>query len=234
MRLGATSALAIGWFAAALSLASDALADGHNCSLKNATGTTTSDENDQCLLAKIEALSNANETLQQQIANLPSELSTAVETTSSNTDFVNEGEVNSLISSAVSDLRHDLPLGTIVAWQGTGTMPDGWAICNGTNGTPDLRGRFLRGVGGLAEVGQQGGLAQHTISPPNHSHNIARGSRTDALRAENGGGVITHTTVVDYLFNTYTDSALRRTQTIDIDNLPPYETVIYIMKIRSS
>jgi hypothetical protein len=23
-------------------------------------------------------------------------------------------------------------------------IPDGWAICDGTNGTPDLRGRFIR------------------------------------------------------------------------------------------
>jgi microcystin-dependent protein len=25
-------------------------------------------------------------------------------------------------------------------------IPEGWAICNGENGTPDLRGRFIRSV----------------------------------------------------------------------------------------
>ncbi len=35
--------------------------------------------------------------------------------------------------------------GIIVAWSGTvANIPTGWALCDGTNGTPDLRGRFLR------------------------------------------------------------------------------------------
>ncbi len=36
-----------------------------------------------------------------------------------------------------------LPKGVILTWTGT-TPPDGWALCDGTNGTPDLRGRFIR------------------------------------------------------------------------------------------
>jgi len=40
-----------------------------------------------------------------------------------------------------------VPSGTIVAFRGS-TAPSGWAICDGTNGTPDLRGRFIRGLGG--------------------------------------------------------------------------------------
>lgn len=44
-----------------------------------------------------------------------------------------------------------LPTGIIVAWSGTiATIPDGWALCDGTNGTPDLRGRFLVGGGDKA------------------------------------------------------------------------------------
>lgn len=35
--------------------------------------------------------------------------------------------------------------GIIVAWSGTvANIPTGWALCDGTKGTPDLRGRFLR------------------------------------------------------------------------------------------
>ena len=33
--------------------------------------------------------------------------------------------------------------GMIMMFYGT-TAPDGWAICDGTNGAPDLRGRFIR------------------------------------------------------------------------------------------
>ena len=36
-----------------------------------------------------------------------------------------------------------LPKGVIVAWHGT-EVPKGWALCNGENDTPDLRGRFIR------------------------------------------------------------------------------------------
>jgi microcystin-dependent protein len=38
-----------------------------------------------------------------------------------------------------------LPTGTIVSWTGT-TAPEGWALCNGQNGTPNLQGRFIFGL----------------------------------------------------------------------------------------
>ena len=41
-------------------------------------------------------------------------------------------------------LKRLMPSGVIVSWYGTETnCPEGWAICDGTNGTPDLRGRFI-------------------------------------------------------------------------------------------
>lgn len=39
-----------------------------------------------------------------------------------------------------------VPAGGIIMWSGA-TVPDGWALCNGENGTPDLRGRFIYGAG---------------------------------------------------------------------------------------
>ena len=36
-----------------------------------------------------------------------------------------------------------VPKGSIIMWSGA-TAPDGWALCDGQNGTPDLRGRFVR------------------------------------------------------------------------------------------
>lgn len=36
--------------------------------------------------------------------------------------------------------------GVILAWSGSiDTIPTGWALCDGTNGRPDLRGRFILG-----------------------------------------------------------------------------------------
>ena len=39
-----------------------------------------------------------------------------------------------------------IPSGVIVMWNGT-NAPVGWAVCDGSNGTPDLRGRFVAGRG---------------------------------------------------------------------------------------
>lgn len=37
-----------------------------------------------------------------------------------------------------------LPVGTILLWYGQfGTVPAGWTFCDGTAGSPDLRGRFV-------------------------------------------------------------------------------------------
>ena len=39
-----------------------------------------------------------------------------------------------------------VPIGGIVLWAGTeASVPEGWALCNGTNNTPDLRDRFVVG-----------------------------------------------------------------------------------------
>lgn len=44
-----------------------------------------------------------------------------------------------------------VPTGVIVLWYGnTSNVPAGWQLCNGSNGTPDLRERFVLGAGTTA------------------------------------------------------------------------------------
>jgi microcystin-dependent protein len=70
-----------------------------------------------------------------------------------------------------------IPFGTIVMWTGS-TAPSGWALCDGTNGTPDLRGRFVLSQGqgsGLTNrlINQVGGAETHTLTVqemPSHTH----------------------------------------------------------------
>jgi len=51
-----------------------------------------------------------------------------------------------------------VPVGGIVMWAGsTGAIPAGWAICDGTNGTPDLTGRMIIGYGTRSEKIMQSG-----------------------------------------------------------------------------
>jgi hypothetical protein len=42
-----------------------------------------------------------------------------------------------------------VPSGAIVMWSGTvASIPQGWLLCDGQNGTPDLRDRFIKGATG--------------------------------------------------------------------------------------
>jgi hypothetical protein len=43
--------------------------------------------------------------------------------------------------------EHGVPKGVIVMWSGAiANIPSGWVLCDGTNGTPDLRDRFIVGA----------------------------------------------------------------------------------------
>lgn len=68
----------------------------------------------------------------------------------------------------------ELPKGIIVMWSGAvNAVPGGWALCDGTKGTPDLRGRFVLGAGGTYAVGATGGEERHQLTVnemPNHTH----------------------------------------------------------------
>ena len=71
-----------------------------------------------------------------------------------------------------------LPKGSIIAFNGT-EAPKGWALCDGKNGTPDLRGRFIRmfnnNTGGF---NSWGGKIVKNIKV-NYSKDIAGNSRRD-------------------------------------------------------
>jgi len=67
-----------------------------------------------------------------------------------------------------------LPIGTVIMWFGAqANIPAGWAICDGTNGTPALVGRYPLGAGPGVANGQQGGqwnAAVATDAQGAHSH----------------------------------------------------------------
>ena len=71
-----------------------------------------------------------------------------------------------------------LPFGSIILWYGaTNTIPSGWSLCNGNNGTPDLRNKFVVGAGNNPgtwyEVGDTGGADTVSLTAnqgPSHSH----------------------------------------------------------------
>ncbi len=68
-----------------------------------------------------------------------------------------------------------IPRGVIVLWSGLlGTIPTGWALCDGRFGTPNLTARFVRGVGtATTQPGTTGGSDTHLHGhSATHSHEV--------------------------------------------------------------
>lgn len=69
-----------------------------------------------------------------------------------------------------------VPAGVIVMWSGqTTAIPTGWALCDGTNSTPDLRDKFIMGAGSANEL-STGGSNSVTLAEanlPSHSHSFS-------------------------------------------------------------
>jgi len=133
-----------------------------------------------------------------------------------------------------------IPSGVIVIWSGSaGAIPSGWNLCNGSNGTPDLRDRFVVGAGSTYAVGNTGGTKDaivvshsHSISDSGHSHDVRIPSRTvgnnaTALYSTSDGS--TKSTVTSESANT--GISINSTGDSGTNaNLPPYYALCYIQK----
>jgi len=91
--------------------------------------------------------------------------------------------------SSTSWIALGIPSGGIIMWSGSiATIPVGWALCDGTNGTPDLRDRFVVGAGTTYAPGNTGGantVALSTAELPSHTH-------SDGTLAAASAGAHTH------------------------------------------
>jgi len=141
-----------------------------------------------------------------------------------------------------------MPRGGIIMWSGSiASIPTGWSLCDGTNGTPDLRNRFIIGAGSSYAVAGTGGSSTKTLTEANmpaHSHSgttAQAGNHRHYIR-ENGlagtGSYAAPATVSGY--SAYTDYAGDHTHTFTTDSkgsgtafdiLPPYFALAYIMKM---
>ncbi|HKQ79346.1 MAG TPA: hypothetical protein VJ810_36970 [Blastocatellia bacterium] len=101
------------------------------------------------------------------------------------------------IVSAKSSIRkgNGVPCGTIVMWYSSvDKIPDGWALCNGQNETPDLRDRFIVAAGNTYNPGDTGGQdsVQLTLDQlPAHNHTataVAAGAHDHNVALDTGGG----------------------------------------------
>lgn len=151
--------------------------------------------------------------------------------------------------------NHLVPPGAILMWSGAiNDIPVGWALCDGQNGTPDLRDRFIVGAGGSYNVGNTGGSNTVTLNVNQiPSHNHSAGGLTARSAGDHRHGfwnyeILTSAgagTTTGYFNGTYhwlTESAGEHTHTISgntastgggqaHENRPPYYALAYIMKL---
>lgn len=88
------------------------------------------------------------------------------------------------LNSQVGGLRASLvPKGAIIMWSGkiADQIPSGWKLCDGSDGTPDLRDRFIVCAPALDEVGKTGGSSTSRldiIEAGGHTHTGVTGETT--------------------------------------------------------
>lgn len=77
-----------------------------------------------------------------------------------------------------------VPSGAILLWSGSSAaIPTSWLLCDGTNGTPNLRDRFVVGAGSTYAVGATGGAATVALAEANipaHTHSVNITSSTQS------------------------------------------------------
>jgi hypothetical protein len=130
-----------------------------------------------------------------------------------------------------------IPAGGIIIWSGsTGSVPVTWFLCDGTNGTPDLRDRFIIGAGNTYAVNATGGSADavvvshtHTITDPGHAH---KWGSTPILSKEIGFTQYDGTGSTANDTSTVTTGITVNTAGVSGTNanIPPYYALAYIMK----
>lgn len=147
--------------------------------------------------------------------------------------------INNFISLpyADDDLRNIIseipiiPPGAIILYSGS-TIPDGWALCDGNNGTPDLTDRFVIGAGKSYQVNDTGGEAEHILTideMPKHSHKMKYDSiGWTAIKQSHGTDGIVENTTSSYDGQYSTEEVGNGNAH---NNMPPYYALCYIMKI---
>jgi hypothetical protein len=144
-----------------------------------------------------------------------------------------------------------VPSGVIVMWSGTiATVPTGWYLCDGQNGTPNLLDRFIVGAGNLYSMNDTGGSSDAVVVSHTHTGSTATGgahnhswsgSRQQAgvddgnnqyqfSKGDNGGSDTVTRPTTTHAGHVHAMSLDNTGVSGTNANLPPYFALAYIMK----
>lgn len=145
------------------------------------------------------------------------------------------------IVSATPPAATPIPAGGIFLWSGSiGSIPAGYVLCNGSNGTPDLRDRFVVGAGSTYAVNALGGSADSVVVSHTHTATSTDSGHTHSqtFYSASGGGFGLQAGTNDYQATKQTGvgNAVITTTVASAGvsgtnaNIPPYYALCYIMK----
>ena len=125
------------------------------------------------------------------------------------------------------DITLGVPSGIISMWSGlVGAIPSGWVICDGTNSTPNLTGKFIKAATTAGGTGGSATTGAHTLSTsemPSHSHTLNQYVTGDTNHTGGGNRNL-------LLGGTWTTSSTGGGGSHTHTSEPEYFALIYIMK----
>lgn len=141
----------------------------------------------------------------------------------------------------------DPPVGTIGIWLGSlSSIPLGWALCDGTAGTPNLVGRFIKGS---STAGSTGGSTSHAHSSislslasnytENNTHSfyfsLTHNAGGNTILGATGSAVQAETFSSSFSFGgsittVYASGDAATVNASSVSHLPPYIQVAFIQK----
>jgi hypothetical protein len=157
-----------------------------------------------------------------------------------------QGTNSSQLATTAFVFANSVPVGAIILWSGSiGTIPSGYSLCDGSNGTPNLRDKFIVGAGTAYAVGDLGGskdaivvghthTATSTVTDPGHTHLVANyaGVNANAPRiSANTGGTAGDRTGSSTTGITVATTLASSGSSGTNANLPPYYALAYIMRV---
>lgn len=143
-----------------------------------------------------------------------------------------------------ADGKQLLKEGIVCLWTGSLlAIPTGWVLCDGNNGTQDLRDKYIKNATDYTEVGDTGGANTHTHAAQAHAH-TGSGTHNHAIALTQFVGNKNKTGTGYYVAETHTHTATGSNVTANYENAdttadssanePQYVTVAYIMATKSA
>ena len=170
--------------------------------------------------------------------------------------FINDTNFKFRNNNNIIRINKRFPIGVIIAWNSE-LIPVGWVICDGFNGTPDLRGRFILSSGlhknkkgqtiSNRKINQKGGAEKVTLTIdqiPKHKHSweAYNDDYNGYHKYDQDDKNIGKTTLNDEtgFFGLEDDNNNRKTKimtNVEGDSqpyeiMPPFYVLTYIMKIK--